>query len=215
MIRGVPVDVPEVFCFRHGFKRFPSSVIKWVKNRDILDIGAYDGASALVLSEYGRAVYSFEISKPNLKRAERVLAHNPNFSRNVHLIPFGVSSKSGTVAVQGAGEGAFIAKNGKEQIAIVSVDDFSIMHNLTIGFMKADIEGHGFAMITGSRQTLLRDRPVFSISIYHDFVEMFNLTEFVMDLLPNYHFELHMDRSDVAWAFFHLSIVGWPLEAEE
>jgi FkbM family methyltransferase len=214
MIRGITPTAPEVFCFHHGLKRFPSGVIKRVKERDILDLGAYDGASSLVLSQYGRAVYSFEISKDNIRLAESVLAQNPNFSWNVNLIPFGVSSKSGTVAVDGFGEGAFVSQNGSEQIAMVSVDDFSAMLNLTVGFLKADIEGHGLPMVMGAKQTFLRDRPAFSFAIYYDFSEMFNLTEFVMDLLPSYHFELHMDRSDVAWAFFHLSFVGWPLEAE-
>jgi FkbM family methyltransferase len=213
--RHVSLNAPEVFCFHHGLMRFPSSVIRRLKQRDILDLGAYDGASSLVFSEYCRAVYAFEISKDNIRLAESVLAQNPNFSWNVHLFPIGISDKSGTMACAGNGQGAHVTVSGKDLISMVSVDEFTAKHNLTVGFLKADLEGHGFAMVMGARQTLLRDRPAFSICLYHDFTEMFNLTEFLMDLLPRYHFELHLERSDLAYMFFHPSIAAWPLEAEE
>jgi predicted O-methyltransferase YrrM len=73
----------EVFCFHHGLR---NRLRKW----SIINVGAYNGDSALVLSEYGKDVYSIEMSEQNFQKMKEVLAANPNYSANVHVVHAGV-----------------------------------------------------------------------------------------------------------------------------
>jgi FkbM family methyltransferase len=180
-----------------------------LKQKDFLDIGAFNGDSALALSEYAGRVHSIEISRDNFAALNRTLTANPEWSANVHTYLMGIGEKAGFAGVSGGGEGAQMREGN--QIEILPVDDFVARHNLTVGFMKADIEGLAFAMVKGARQTMIRDRPIFSISCYHAFAEMYDVSMFLSDLLPNYVFEWHMENT-VDWAFFELSFFGCPRE---
>jgi hypothetical protein len=94
---------------------------------------------------------------------------------------------------------------------MITVDTFVRRHNLTVGFMKADVEGFGLQVVRGAAETLVRDRPVLALSCYHDFSEMYNASIFLMNLLPNYHFEWHMENQ---WRniFYELGLFGYPKE---
>jgi hypothetical protein len=95
---------------------------------------------------------------------------------------------------------------------MITIDDFVQRHNLTVGFMKADVEGHLFSVVKGARNTMIRNRPIFSFAVYHDFVEMYNVSLYLMNLLPNYQFDWHLE-TPTEFAFFELSIFGKPLES--
>jgi hypothetical protein len=99
-------------------------------------------------------------------------------------------------------------------VKIITIDKFVQEHNLSIGFLKGDVEGHAAAIVTGATEMMLRDRPIFSLSSYHDFSEMYNMSIFLMDLLPNYYFEWHMENT-ISIAFFEISLFGRPKQPWE
>jgi FkbM family methyltransferase len=185
-----------------------------LKTKSFIDIGAFNGDSALVLSDYARDIYSLELSRANFVVLNRVLAQNPLLSVNVHGFHVGVSDQEGESSVAGYGAGARIASTTGERVKIVTIDEFVHRHNLSIGFMKADVEGHAAAIVKSAIQTMLRDRPIFSFSSYHDFTEMYNMSILLMDLLPNYYFEWHMENTIIV-AFFEISLFGRPIQAWE
>jgi hypothetical protein len=104
--------------------------------------------------------------------------------------------------------------DGPQRVQMVTVDDFVEKHNLSLGFIKADVEGHAFALVKGAAKSLVRYRPVFTLFCYHDFVEMYHLSIFLMNLLPNYHFEWHSENY-IEYIFYELSFAGYPREALE
>jgi FkbM family methyltransferase len=201
----------EVFYFHHSLRLIDGRIKQKLKNKDILDIGAYNGDSALVLSEYGRSVYCFELSPKNFAVLKRILGANPNYSATVHPLLLGVSDRTAEVHVSRGSADARIGA-GKQRVNVTTIDDFVEGNNLTVGFMKADVEGHALSVVKGAAKTMLRDRPVFSFSCYHAFHEMYDVSRFLMNLLPNYHFEWHSENR-VDWAFFELSFAGYPVEA--
>jgi hypothetical protein len=114
----------------------------------------------------------------------------------------------------GVGGATQMSDGPGERINMTTIDAFVKTHNLSVGFMKADTEGHTLAVVKGAAGTLVRDRPVFSFSVYHDFSEIYNVSTFLMDLLPDYYFEWHMEN---CWtcAFFELSLFGRPKQEWE
>jgi FkbM family methyltransferase len=205
---GIDPGSTEVFCFNHGLKRLGPAVTDSLKQKDFLDIGAFNGDSALALSQYAGTVHSIEISNGNFDALKRTLAANPEIT-NVRVYHMGIGETAGSASASGSG-GAAQVRQGND-IEILPVDVFAARNNLTIGFMKADIEGYAFAMVKGAKETMVRDRPVFSFSAYHAFHEMYDVSMFLYDLLPNYQFEWHMENT-VDWAFFELSFFGCPKE---
>jgi FkbM family methyltransferase len=211
---GVQNSCLEVFCFHHGLRMLDPSLRTSLITKSFVDIGAFNGDSALVLSEYAKDVYSLEISGANFAILNRVLANNPALSANVQAFHVGVSDQEGESSVTGYGAGARISGQVGELVKIVTIDKFVQMHNLSIGFLKADVEGHAAAIVAGATETILRDRPIFSFSSYHDFTEMYNMSIFLMDLLPDYYFEWHMENA-ITIAFFEISLFGRPKQRWE
>jgi FkbM family methyltransferase len=207
--RGVQNSCLEVFCFHHGLRMLDPHIRDLLKTKSIIDIGAFNGDSALVLADYGKNVYSLELSSTNFAILSRVLAQNPLLSANVHAFHLGVSDQEGKSSVIGFGAGAKIASQAGELVKIVTIDKFVQRHNLSIGFMKGDVEGHAAAIVRGSIETMRRDRPIFSFSSYHDFSEMYNMSIFLLDLLPDYYLEWHMENT-ITIAFFEVSLLDRP-----
>jgi FkbM family methyltransferase len=212
--RGVSNRCTEVFLFHHGLRMLDPRIRAPLKNKSIVDVGAFNGDSALVFSEYAKDVYSFELSSANFAVLKRVFANNPSLSANVHAYHMGVSDKEGVATFTGRGVGVRISNGPGELVPITTIDAFVQKHNLRVGFLKADVEGHAFAVVKGAIRTLSMDRPMFSFASYHDFSEMYNLSTFLMNLLPNYYFEWRME-DDIPWAFFSLSLFGRPKEKWE
>jgi hypothetical protein len=184
-------------CFHHGLYRLNPAIREKLKNRDILDAGASVGDSALVLSQYARSVHSLELGEDMFRTLNITLTANPEFCANVRPYLLGVSDTSS-------------AEPGK--VELTSVDHFVQKHNLTIGFIKADIEGSAFQMCIGAQNTFRNQRPVFSLASYHSFTELYDMSMWLTSNLVNYEFEWHMENL-ADFAFFEASIFGYPIEA--
>jgi FkbM family methyltransferase len=206
---GISNECTEVFLFHHGLRLLDPRICGPLKNKSFIDVGAFNGDSALVLSQYAKAVYSIELSTENYATLNRILAQNPVLSANVRTFHLGVSNREGDTASTGGGASARIGNRPGGRLKMTTIDAFVNIHNLSVGFMKADTEGHAFAVVKGAAQTMVRDRPIFSLSVYHDFSEMYNVSTFLIDLLPDYYFEWHMENH-VDWAFFEVSLFGRP-----
>jgi FkbM family methyltransferase len=211
---GISNECPEVFLFHHGLRRLDPRIRSQLKNKSVLDIGAFTGDSALVLSEYAKDMYGIGLSLTNYAVLKRVLAQNPALSSNVRTFHMAVSDADGQTNSTGSGGGARISNGPGEQITMISVDTFVDRYNLSVGFIKADVEGYAFAVVKGAAKTLARDRPVFSFSTYHDFSEMYNVSVFLMNSLHQYYFEWHMEKN-VGSVFFELSFFGRPKQRWE
>ena len=60
-----------------------------------------------------------------------------------------------------------------EKVDITSIDDYVKENGLKIGFIKTDVEGFEQQLLKGAINTIKRDKPVLSISIYHTFNDYF------------------------------------------
>ena len=82
---------------------------------------------------------------------------------------------------------------------------------MKIGFLKADVEGFGLHVLQGSLLSVLKYRPVISLSVYHNWGELFGIPEIIQNL-PNYVYSFQMGTYTNPPTFEEMIIFAWPKE---
>ncbi len=76
-------------------------------------------------------------------------------------------------------------------ISVTSVDNFVKEENIEkVDFIKLDIEGAELNCLQGAVNTLKKDRPQLSISIYHKYEDLYEIPLFLDEVLDNYTYRL-------------------------
>ena len=65
-----------------------------------------------------------------------------------------------------------------------------MMDDRAVGFIKMDIEGAEFDALHGAKNTILRDKPLLAICVYHLRGDLFAIMDYLHELLPEYRFLL-------------------------
>lgn len=175
-----------------------------IQTKDILDLGAFIGDSALVLAEYtNKNVYAFEPSGANFAALEKTVVLN----QNTRIVPVhaGIGAKDGEAYIPvrfGLGLVLETEQNSDgnpsemETVPIVSVDEFVARHNLEIGLIKVDIEGFEQDFIRGAEHTLREQRPALLLSMYHSASDFFGLKPMLEGLNLGYRFKVHKEINE-------------------
>ncbi|MDR0555591.1 MAG: FkbM family methyltransferase [Holosporaceae bacterium] len=211
--RGISGVFQEVFYFHHRLRFAQEKVLEHIRERDILDCGAYVGDSALVLEPYTNGIiYSFEFSRKSITKFRKVMQKNEITSKVV-LIEAALGDHCTTVNVADSGKhnnGLSICAAG-DPVPMTTVDEEVKKRGLNVGFIKADLEGYGFKMIRGALNTIKTQRPVLSIGIYHNYEELFEITPFLQKEVKDYLFEFQLHRF-AERKFVELTLFCYPKE---
>ena len=79
------------------------------------------------------------------------------------------------------------SENGME---LRTLDELSSGCSAPFGVLKADIEGAGLHFLKGARKTICRDRPLLSLSIYHNEEEFAGIYQTLRSWDLDYHCEI-------------------------
>ncbi len=80
------------------------------------------------------------------------------------------------------------AKGSLVEVALTTLDD--TVGEEKIGFIKMDIEGAEFDALHGAEKTIIRDKPLMAICVYHRIGDMLAIMDYLHQLVPEYHFWL-------------------------
>jgi FkbM family methyltransferase len=140
----------------------------------VYDIGAHHGYYSFLFSKFvgnSGKVFAFEPSPR--ERFYFKISQFLNHSKNISLIPFGLSSKSGKSTFYQA-QGIFTgfnslrpprfprgygAKTKKITVNLITLDNFVTQRNLPL-FMKIDAEGAEFSIIKGAKRLIKSNAPL-------------------------------------------------------
>ncbi len=190
----------EVFSYHCGINFLPKKTQKYIEGKDIIDGGAYIGDSALIYFEHNpKKVWSFDISEENCLYYNQTMKMNNIPKDKYELIKAGLTDKTyKSTFKENGGLGANIFgeiisdspdnTNADSSIQFYAIDDFCVKNNLNIGFIRLDIEGFEPDVIKGSVNTILQQRPILCISIYHNPREFFELKPYIESLNAGYKF---------------------------
>lgn len=192
------------------------------KGKAFVDAGCFDCGTSLRFAKWCGGDYSkifaFEPDPENCQQC-RAVADSSNL--RLELIPSGLSNRCGTIGFSAdGGGGSHIIDNGSagenrtfdsvsrmrngQEITIQTVTLDSVVGDTEVGFIKMDIEGAEMDALHGAEQTLLRDKPLLAVCVYHRCGDVLAIMDYLHELIPQYHFWLRHygfdDRETVLYA---------------
>ena len=183
----------SVFYYQHGLSNVNNK--KYFADKDILDIGAFIGDSALILSPLTtKKVYCFEAMTENYNLLQQTIKLNN--LKNIETIKSAVGSEKGEIEILYNGSGSssddMMVANPKykEKCSVVTIDEYVKEHNLNVGLIKVDIEGAEQSFLQGAIRTIKEQKPTLLISIYHNTSDFLDIKPIIEGWNVGYKFKI-------------------------
>lgn len=185
----------SVFGDKHGIRHIKN--LDEVKRKNIIDVGAFIGDSALVLSPYtDKRVYSFEASPENYNYMLKTIELNG--LKNVVPVNCALSSSNRKlilnmgelVSVNSIGDNGF-AYTHQVEVNSITLDEYVAENSLEVGLIKVDIEGAEQDFLKGAMKTIVEQRPILLLSIYHSADDFFDIKPMLESLNLGYEFKIY------------------------
>jgi FkbM family methyltransferase len=208
-----PTPSDFTFTLRHGLPLLPDAALSYMHGKIFVDGGAFVGDSSLVFGDYGPSeIWAFEPSPHNQRLFLDTMQHNHVSMEHIKLIPKGLSDKAGEIRfTDTAGSDCSLTEKGTSIAQLTPLDALTV--GVKVGFIKTDLEGMGLVMLRGAQETILRDRPVLSLAIYHNKEEMLGTYAFLKSLRIGYRYR--MLQMAPPWEWRELCLLAWPEEFGE
>lgn len=213
----------SVFYFYHGLHFLPENVLNYLKNKDLIDIGAHSGDSAIALRKFGfRKTYSVEMSLKSIDQYKKNMAQLKISDNSFELINVCVADADNKEPAKFADTGStglsLLRNRGKYDWITVeqkTLDTIASEYRISPGLIKADIEGMSFDFVKGAVGTMKTHRPVLAVAIYHNPYELFEVKPFLEKALDNYTFLIRKLSAGIENNLCHSDIflIGFPDEA--
>ena len=185
--------------------------IKYIKNKDIIDAGAFTGDTSLPLSKRTtKNVYAFEPFKDSFE----ILKKNIDDNNIENIIP--INKSLGNINgerslflsgnnVQGITSDATLRSYDNEiKVEETTIDTFVEENNLEVGFITIDVEGAEMDLLEGAINTIKTQKPLLYISIYHKVSDYFDIIPWVANLDLGYEFNITKENP---WTFLADTVV--------
>lgn len=182
--------------------------------RRALDGGAYTGDTAREMLQFAPALTAITAVEPDSRNFRRLCRYTAEEGEG-RVIPLHalLSDHIGQETIFASGNRNTAAGNAShqhctEEVPCVTVDSIAG----GIDFIKLDVEGAESKALLGARETILRDRPSLSVSVYHRSEDLFALPLLLRDLCKSYRFCLRREECLPAW---EINLLAVPEEAAQ
>jgi len=168
---------------------FDSDIMTFTNKEIFLDLGAYNGDTALSfisnVDEQYKKIIALEPDHDNYM----MLLRNTKMFSDIECHCLGIDSASRKIHFRADSTWTSrVAQDGIDEIQTTSVDE--LLKDERVSFIKADIEGMETAMLIGAENTIRRDVPKLAIAAYHRKEDIFNLICMLHEYSDKYIFYL-------------------------
>jgi len=190
---------PSVFADQYGLRKISDP--EYFADKCIIDVGAFIGDSALILSPLTSSkLYAFEATSKYYDLLEKTIKLNG--LKNVIPIHAALGAECGRTTISVAGScSTFLTPNiepeDTEEVRMITLDSFVEENGLEVGLIKVDIEGYEREFLRGAEKTIKTQCPTLIISIYHYAADFFEIKPTIESWNLGYNFKIHkpMDYS--------------------
>jgi FkbM family methyltransferase len=183
---------PCVFVYHYGLDRIKDK--SRFANKCIIDVGAFIGDSALILSPLTSSkVYAFEATSKYYDLLQQTIKLNN--LKNVVPVHAALGATCGRTEINVANSSSSILKpyidsEGKEEVELITLDSFVKKHDLEVGLIKVDIEGYEQEFLKGAENTIKKQKPTLIVSIYHNPDDFFTIKPTIDNWKLGYKFKV-------------------------
>jgi FkbM family methyltransferase len=183
----------------------------FIRNRDIIDAGAFTGDTAIPLSEItDKNVYAFEPFSESFELLNRNV--DDNNIENIIPVNMSLGDINGERTlfltgnnVQGITNDPNIRKHDTElKVEETTIDKFVEDNGLDVGLISVDVEGAELDLLRGAVETIKSQKPILTISIYHKASDFIEIIPWIANLGLGYEFEIEKDHP---WPFLADTVV--------
>ena len=178
---------------------------EFIKNKDIIDAGAYTGDSSLPLSKLTSLnVHAFEPFEESFNK----LVKNIKLNSVENIIPINasLSNYDGIMKLYLSGDNyqGITADSNKRQYDSYftaeskTIDSYVEENNLNVGLINVDVEGEEKNLLEGAINTIKSQKPILFLSIYHNVDDFFDIKPWIDNLNLNYKFIVSKEQP---WTF--------------
>lgn len=165
----------------------------FIKDKAIIDAGAFIGDTALILSDYTNdKVYSFEPFLLNFNSMKNNIKLNNKINIEPIYMALGDENKEIyiTDTTISSSNKLDVELTSGNKVEMATLDKFVEDNNLEIGFIKMDLEGFEQAFLRGALNTIKKQKPALMISIYHNYSDFFDIKPMLESLDLGYKFKI-------------------------
>ena len=184
---------------------------EFIRNRDIIDAGAFTGDTSIPLSEITeKKVYAFEPFNDSFELLKKNIEDNN--IKNIIPINKSLGDINGERTlflagnnVQGITNDSNIREHDTElKVDEVTIDKFVKNHDLNVGLISVDVEGAELDLLKGAIETIKNQKPILTISIYHKASDFFEIIPWIANLNLGYEFKIEKEHP---WPFLADTVV--------
>ncbi len=195
------------------YLEYDHPVVGAMRGDIVMDVGAYDGDTAVVYSDRVGSRGRVMALEPSVANYEKLVQRiRTQHLTNVTPLLLGAWNSDSVLRFkEGAGASAKIGDDGNVQVVVAPVDNLVADHRLPrIDVLKLDVEGAEKAALEGARKSLERFRPTLHISIYHRFDDLFELPLMLSEWLPRYRWYMgHHSYYQMETDLYGIPIERW------
>ena len=171
-----------------------------VKNKNIIDAGAYIGDSAILFSYYtDKNIYSFEPFLQNYNLMLKTIELNKK--NNIIPVNMALGDSNKELSLYSNGNlnmGLSIDRNSEQsdincienKVKMVTLDSYVKENNIEVVLIKTYLEGFEQSFLKGALETIKEQKPVLIISIYHNYSDFFEIKPMIENLNLGYKFKI-------------------------
>lgn len=196
--------LPELLL-HSGLQYMPKMARHWIKDKTIIDGGAFKGDTAKLFLRYyaPKVIFAVEPSRDSFEELRKLVTRWQVKDR-IKPLRYVLSDSVGSETLWGTGVGASVVKKvadgdlSSETIQSSTIDTLISEYEIqNIGLIKLDVEGNELPAIKGAIETIRRDRPLLLISIYHTATDFFEIKPFIEGMNLGYRFLVRKVSDDL------------------
>ena len=183
----------SVFYYEHSMDTFSPQTLAKIKEKDIIDAGAFIGDSAIIFERKftNKFIRSFEATANNYNLMLQTLKLND--SQRIIPIQKALGAKEDILEISIWGSGSSIHHKVSEQsekVKVITLDSYVKENNIEVGFIKVDIEGFEQEFLKGAIETIKTQKPAMLLSIYHNANDFFEIKPLIESWNLGYTFKI-------------------------
>lgn len=164
----------------------------------VVDCGAAEGLFGLTVAHRCKKVYVVEPLPGFQSSLQATFAEK----KNVQIVPVALSNKISNAVITEQGiyspvnDENSLSNNGVP-VQVSMIDELFWAKQITVTYIKADVEGYELQMLQGARKTIIAYKPKIAVTTYHRKEHFVEITDFLRSL--NLGYKIKIKGIDYIW----------------